>query len=324
MLKAGCIDLVEVKRDSRVLFQALGIERPGQHLQCPFHDDSKGSMSVWQDETGCWRWRCHAGCGAGTIVDAVALSEGVTDREAIGRLTKVGHCNRKEVQHARRTARTIADPLPVPDRDRLMAFQEAAVLNLQQRPDLQQKWLKKRGIKLHTAKRYALGFMESCRFPEWPTWTIRNAWCIPIVAPDCTTRAVKLHLESPGERMPKCLWAPFGTAPKADPSKGIKPRHGWATLWPWPGWYLDCEMLWLVPGELKALALISGGKAAVSITAGETSPWCSRLIEPFKDREVILQYDDDKAGLKFRDATVKAIAPVARTLRTMTLGQVES
>src|SRR4030088_2774509 len=50
-------------------FEEALVELPnGEQVStlCPFHDDERASLSVNTEEG---LWNCHAGCGAGTIVD---------------------------------------------------------------------------------------------------------------------------------------------------------------------------------------------------------------------------------------------------------------
>ena len=39
-------------------------EHAKKSARCPLHEDRNASFSVWQGAHG-WRWKCHAGCGAG-------------------------------------------------------------------------------------------------------------------------------------------------------------------------------------------------------------------------------------------------------------------
>lgn len=39
--------------------------------RCPLHADENPSFSIFQKKDGTWGWKCHAGCGQGTILDLV-------------------------------------------------------------------------------------------------------------------------------------------------------------------------------------------------------------------------------------------------------------
>jgi len=56
--------------------------RAGNPLyRCPFHEDKRASLSVFQGRGG-WRWKCHACDVGGTILDFVMRAEGVELAEA--------------------------------------------------------------------------------------------------------------------------------------------------------------------------------------------------------------------------------------------------
>jgi hypothetical protein len=67
------VTLSELKRDQAILLAILGRPKAGQHIKCAFHKETTGPMSVWQDSTNVWLWKCHAGCGSGTVIDAAML-----------------------------------------------------------------------------------------------------------------------------------------------------------------------------------------------------------------------------------------------------------
>lgn len=56
---------------------------PWWTARCPFHDDQHPSFA-FNVETG--RWRCHAGCGSGSMVDFVMRRYGVRFKQACDRL----------------------------------------------------------------------------------------------------------------------------------------------------------------------------------------------------------------------------------------------
>ncbi len=51
--------------------------------QCPFHEDSSPSFSVWQSDGGAYRFKCHAGCGDGDEIDYLAKVRNVSTGDAI-------------------------------------------------------------------------------------------------------------------------------------------------------------------------------------------------------------------------------------------------
>jgi hypothetical protein len=50
---------------------------------CPFHEDQHASFA-FNSENG--RWRCHAGCGSGSMIDFVMKRYGLGFRQACERL----------------------------------------------------------------------------------------------------------------------------------------------------------------------------------------------------------------------------------------------
>lgn len=58
----------------------------GEHAQksarCPLHEDRNASFSVWNGFHG-WRWKCHAGCGAGDEINFLELYRNLDRAAAI-------------------------------------------------------------------------------------------------------------------------------------------------------------------------------------------------------------------------------------------------
>jgi hypothetical protein len=299
------------KHDGPALFAVLGIERHGNHRRCPFHDDKTPSMSVWHSKTG-WRFKCHAGgciaANGGTIIDALMLQDGLTEAQAIQRLIGGTY-----IPRSRRSAPTTpSEPLPpVPNALAIANFTERAQQTLLTSPELQALWLTKRKLTLEAVMAHGVGFLPEIKFEGWRP--IHNVWVLPICDAAGNVLAVKFHSENPSNGS-KCSCAPFGTEPRGDP------RHAWTTLWPAPENFDANEPLFLVPGELKALRCISIGRAATSITSGEGSRCTPALTDRLRNRDVVLVFDADPDGMKFRDKTVAALHPVVRSIRVGTHG----
>lgn len=257
------MEISELKRSKEFLSAVLGIEIK-KKCKCPFHEDGTDSFSTFTRE-GIWFWKCHAGCGSGTIIDAAMLKYRVsTAKEAISRLgDELGQSFQSDVE----LSEVVLD---VPRAEKLITMAHENLLN---RFDLQEEFLLgKRGIEnLEVVKKYRLGFMENLKL-QGKCYTIPRTWVLPITDAAGKLSAVKLHTEGrwqfyAGKAAPKCLWAPFGVYPRD------KPKHGLATLWPPPEDFIqsnDKKMIFLCPGELKALAEIAAGNPATAITAGES------------------------------------------------------
>jgi DNA primase len=81
--------LEEAKERIRIhdLWQGFGFEgEPKKQCRCPFHEDRSPSFSVFDDGR---RWKCHAGCGEGTVVDFIAKAKGLSDEDACREIIKL-------------------------------------------------------------------------------------------------------------------------------------------------------------------------------------------------------------------------------------------
>jgi hypothetical protein len=318
--------LEEIKGDVAELLAILQLERPGPHCKCPLHEDETGSLSVWNQDNA-WLFKCHS-CGAsGSVVDALALTEKITAAEAIAHLlrpqgvqTAADLLRQKQRRAAvQTTAKPPAEPIPpVPDEDKLRRVHERAMETLFSDAALQRRWLGKRGIPLSTAQKFGLGFMPWLRFEGWKH-SLKDVWVIPISDANGKRLALKLHRENP-QKGPKCSWAPIGTEPKKDVARGISPRHGYATFFLAPEWGEPEKYLFLCPGELKALAISGAGFQATAITAGESWRWTPGSAARLTGRKIVIVYDDDPAGIKFKNNTIAALVGHASLIKAITFG----
>lgn len=307
------MDLSALKRDSALLMAVLGRERPGQHIKCPFHADERGSMSVWQTADGVWFWKCHSGCGSGTIIDAAMRAYNCSSPaeavRAIERELGVKIGRDEEYQE------------PRIDADRAERLVVEAHKFLMGNEDIQERMLRgKRGISdLGLVERFRLGFGIGMRFRGWQSWKL-TGWVLPITDARDRLVAVKIHTEMRRDQrtrtIPKCLWAPFGTYPPP-PSK---PKNGTLTLWPPPEVWTKPRRLYVCPGELKAMAMLGAGLAATSPTSGEGGKLPSRLVDRLRavtPGHVFVAYDDDPAGRKWRDALAEQISQAGLAVATL-------
>lgn len=302
--------LSELKKDRRLFFALMNLKREGNHCPCPFCGDSS-SLRVTQERGGTWLWKCYRDCGSGTIIDAAMTA--FHSPNIVDALKAI------EDQLGVKIDRDEAYEEPIIDQDRAEAFIASAHSNLMGSLEIQEEWLTgKRGISnLDTVRQYRLGFVDGAKF-KGKSWSL-TGWVLPVTRADGHVQAVKIHTEKPpwpGNKAPKCLWAPFGTQPESEP------RHGTSTLWPAPEAFIGCPKLYLCPGELKALAMIGAGLPATSPTAGE-SQLPERLIKRIqrtKPGQVCIVYDDDEskrrnglwinAGHAWRDAVSRQLAEV--------------
>jgi hypothetical protein len=273
---------------------------------CPAHEDRSPSLQITQGSDGRVLLRCWAGCKTREILTALKLDwghlfpDGKPYRDGSGRVPALAPRKRPPPF------------VPVPDMDLVDRVLTHALPNL--RKPCAAPWLAKRGLDPETCERFAVGFMPWIRAKHWKA-AMPTVWVMPITDGEGKVRALKLHRENPPQGFSKGLWFPVGTLPKD------RPRHGWSTLWPPPESYAQDERLFLLPGELKALAVIRAGHNASGITAGESMRWGSETLARLRGRSVTLVYDDDDAGRKFRDETARALRPVVGALKAGTFGR---
>ena len=293
---------------------------------CSAHQDRRPSLSIAEGEDGRVLLKCWAGCETEKVLSAI----GLRFRDLFpGNSIPSGSSQALRPE----PRRTQAWPLPRPDRPRLERLLSAAQRGLL--VGSARKWLAYRGISLEVARALGVGLLEQARFSEWPGRECRNAWALPICGPDGVPVAVKLHMEERPQGGLKNLWCPFG---QADGSG--RRRHGCSTLWPPPEWYraveqappdahsflagLDNKVLFLLPGELKAFAVLGAGLAATAVTGGEAWRWSDIEIARLVGCRVCLVYDDDVAGHKFLTNSVAALHGFVADLRAVTFGAKES
>jgi len=302
--------LSDIKGSKDLLFHLLGITKEGKN-KCPFHDDKTPSMAVWLNN-GVWFWKCWAGCGSGTVVDAAmkvynisSPSEAVRVIERENGITII----RDEEYHE-----------PIIDGPRAESFIKFAHDNFINSFDLRDIYTKKRKIEnLNTIIKYRLGFIEKEAFKEYGSWKL-TGWVIPITNCREEIIAVKIHLERRLRTQPKCLWAPFGTYPDE------KKKHGTLTFFPAPESFKDKSSIIICPGELKAMALIDKGFNATSPTTGENKlpdRVLKRLVDCGFDK-VFINYDDDPTGRDFKDFMIKALSNFGVLVIPFSYGLVDS
>ena len=68
-----------LRQDRAALVHELkqaGAEIRGSEIRCPWHDDRHASGSLWQDEQGVWRYKCHVCRAGGDVFDLRARRSG--------------------------------------------------------------------------------------------------------------------------------------------------------------------------------------------------------------------------------------------------------
>ena len=323
------LNLELLKSDRQLLLSELGLEKEGTHCKCPFHEDRTGSMIV-REVDGMWYWTCKAGCGEGSFIDAFRMTHKLnTKNEALKEIEKqfgmkFGVADKKQ-----------RDPIPpILDLERAEKFIAFAHDKLLNDIDVQMKWMtEKRKIDLFTVEKFRLGFVTNFKFTNWPNWNLPAAWVLPITNAASASNSngalmgVKLHFEIrpdlrdvPGGG-PKSLWCPFSVVKDKE---GRLINNGYPCLWPpvppvqdvWiNGAKREQEWMYVVPGELKALARIAANYRATSPTAGESQRLPDKEMTRLKGHRISIVFDGDEAGQKWRDAMIERCKPLAQELR---------
>jgi hypothetical protein len=97
------------------LMERLGLaEHAKKSARCPSHDDQHNSFSVWQTDSGAWRFKCHAGCGEGDEITFLQLHKAISRGEAIKLFLKMAGVNGarpKQLSRNKRTTKLGQNPL---------------------------------------------------------------------------------------------------------------------------------------------------------------------------------------------------------------------
>ncbi len=154
----GRIDIAALKRRRPLaeVVEASGVKLRGQGRvrqgPCPFHEEERGSFTVYQDSQ---RWHCF-GCGlGGDALDFIQRLEGVDLPEAIRRLDGGGWStpprSGRESEHVQRPLPAVRDPTLLTAAQRFYATQ------LERSPEAL-SYLNSRGINREAARRLGLGY----------------------------------------------------------------------------------------------------------------------------------------------------------------------
>lgn len=225
----------------------------GDHNKCPFHDDQTGSLAVWINERG-EKWaKCHAGCG-NFFIDSGHEPGEAKGRPSFGKALPRDIDQKKHASLCSKVLRGIDD------------------VELQLLFSLE---LERRKISKDICVKYGV----------WPTRDSRGLPYCCFSIRDRVDRLVGAKLHRIGRHEPKCLWYKLVSA-----GSNAVPE-----LFPNPVSQLDKgeRSIVLVPGELKALRILSLGYQATSPTTGEGVDLSPNMIEDLQGRNVILLGDLD-------------------------------
>ncbi|GMU37712.1 MAG: hypothetical protein EDS66_12225 [Planctomycetota bacterium] len=334
----------DVRADKGQLIRALedaGAEIRGSAVKCPWHEDRNASGGVHEHDGG-WRYTCH-GCGwnggegSGDVFDVLQVSRGLDFKAACehlgiaddgakrgatpganvaanGRHVPASSGRKAVSERAESDSNARAEPvekresLPAGGRNRrgkgsdskrAMIDAPRACESLLSDPAALAHLWNTRGIDLATAERFGVGITGE---PG------RRFWTFPIRDGEGRTLAVKAH-RADGQDS-KSFWS----APDGFGRDHIFPVH----LEP-------SGPVFLCPGELKALAVATAGRAALGITSGEgnaknPADLPDETLRLLRGRDVAIIPDDDDTGRAWGEHVRAQLTEAGITARIVDAG----
>ena len=303
--------LAEVVEAAGVKLRGRGRVRQGV---CPFHEESEGSFTSYEDSQ---RWYCF-GCGlGGDVLDFIQRIEGLTLPEAIRRLDVGGL--RPVSETAPRpvpTRRPKAAPLPPRDPTLLTAAARFYAGQLRRHSEARE-YLASRGVGPVAAARLGLGYspgnglreilaargFSEKRLEESGLFMERGVerFAGMIVVPDVSGGLVRWLV---GRVVKEDVKPRFQALP------GPKPVLGLGRLGPSPPWAVVAE------GVFDWLALAQWGLPACAALGTQG---VERIASAFRGcPRVFLAFDNDDAG---REATERLLTLLGRRAAAVTLPQ---
>ena len=337
-------EIQDIRADKGRLVQALedaGAEIRGNTVKCPFHGDRNASGGV-HEHNGGWRFTCQVcgwnkGKGSGDVFDVLRVSRGLDFKAACehlgiaddgakrgatpganvaanGRHVPASSGRKAVSERAESDSNARAEPvekresLPAGGRNRrgkgsdskrAMIDAPRACESLLSDPAALAHLWNTRGIDLATAERFGVGITGEQG---------RRFWTFPIRDGDGNTLAVKAH-RADGQDS-KSFWS----APDGFGRDHIFPVH----LEP-------SGPVFLCPGELKALAVATAGRAALGITSGEGTKQTpadlpAEGLRLLRGRDVAIIPDDDDTGRAWGEHVRAQLTEAGITARIVDAG----
>jgi len=300
-------DIVEA---SGVRLRGRGRVRQGV---CPFHDESEGSFTVYEDSQRFWCFGCGSG---GDVLDFIRQAEGLSLPEAIARLDGSPGLAPRAANRPARTRRPASAPL-APRDPALLTAAAGFYAGCLRRSTEAREYLASRGVGPVAADRLGLGYapgnglrqaLESLGFSEK---RIRDSGLFMergaerfagmVVVPDASGGLVRWLKGRPLDS---------GARPRFQALPGPKPVFGLGRLGPAPPWIVVAEGLfdWLLLTGWGLPACAALGTQGVERIASALRG-CPR---------VFLAFDGDDAG---REATDGLLTLLGRRAAVVTLPQ---
>ena len=254
-------------------------------VKCPFHDDREASMSINLVDPG-GVFYCH-GCGLG--------GNFITFHQRYNNIDDLALAAKKLIKFVDADIDTLSSDY-LDDKD-LSAFQNDLMeskLHLDCLTD-------ERGLSADVIRQFELGV-------ETRTVDGRSMTRVTIPIRDAEQNLVNIR-----------RWLPkFARKDKKDEAIKLVGMPGCNSNVLYPIQALQQQQIYLCEGELDALMMISNGFNAITATAGVNS-FQKRWLRLFKDKDVVLMFDNDEKGLKAANELTPKLYTQVRSLRIVTL-----
>jgi len=252
------------------------------NLRCPFHTDTKPSFSI-SLETGAWK--CHVpSCpqhAGGGLAEFYALKEGGSIEDARQQLPEelAGAARGDKKKKRGRPAHDDPGNCPVSYLEILTHHQ-----TLLGNPTALKSFQDVTGYTLDTIMRFNLGWNG-------------NAFTFPILEGE-TVMNLRFY------------------RPHGDPKYSGIPGFNSAVLWPMKSF--EQSTVYLMEGEKDCVLAHQIGLNAITVTGG-AGTWKSEWNEYFRDKNVVICYDIDKAGREGARKVVNELTGYVKELKDILL-----
>lgn len=252
------------QRDWIPFFERFGFVFKGRGdnrlIVCPFTGERSPSFSINVTSS---LYKCHGSCQKSGDAVTYLVEQGRTEHEAIDEIKAFFQIT--DDSPAPKKARQRAEKVKTFPQDdpRVEEWAEALLAN----PARLHWLLERRGINEDTVRSFKIGFVEGSGRYSFPVKTAKGLVAVKLYLPDATKDQVKwIHAES-------------GSEIALYPERRIS----------------SSERIVIGEGELDVLLANQMGIAAVTGTGGAGS-WKAEWSPKFKDKSVVIVYDNDEAG----------------------------
>lgn len=257
-------------------------------VKCPFHDDRESSLSInLRDQGGLF---CCHGCGAG--------GNYIQFHQKYNNISELGASAKALIAFVGADISTLTSDYV--DDAKLLQFQLALKENIQYVAHLKDN----RGLSEDVIRRHELG-METRKVDG------RSITRITIPIRDAEQNLVNIR-----------RWLPeFGRLESQDHARKVigMPGHNDNVLFPIDS--LQQQQIFLCEGELDCLMLHSHGFNTLTCTAGVNN-FHKKWYKLFTDKDVILLFDNDEAGIKAANELTPKLYNYVRSIRIVVLNNV--